>query len=89
MLILGIILIVVALIGAVIYTSASEDSFSPFVPFLLFPTLWGTIFLMECVVEKEVAIKCLEGNNPYKMEIRYELKDSIYIPVDTVYIKIK
>ena len=39
--------------------------------------------------EKETAIKCLQGNNPYKMEIQYELRDSMYIPVDTIYVKIK
>jgi len=89
MLVLGIILIVVAVIGAFIYMAVSEDFFSPFVPFLLLLTLWGTIFLMEYVVEKEVAVECHKGNNPYKMEIRYELQDSIYIPIDTVYIKIK
>ena len=31
----------------------------------------------------------LKGNNPYKMEIRYELQDSIYIPKDTVFTKIE
>ena len=35
--------------------------------------------------EKDTAIKCLNDNNPYKMEIRYELKDSIYVPKDTIY----
>ena len=35
--------------------------------------------------QKETAIKCLNDNNPYKMEIRYELKDSIYVPKDTIY----
>ena len=39
---------------------------------------------------KEAAYKeALKGNNPYKMEIRYELYDSIYIPKDTVFIKIE
>ena len=37
--------------------------------------------------EKDTAIKCSKDENPYKMEIRYELKDSIYIPCDTIYIK--
>ena len=37
--------------------------------------------------EKDTAIKCSKDNNPYKMEIRYELKDSIYVPTDTIYIK--
>ena len=36
--------------------------------------------------EKNTAIKCLNGNNPYKMEIIYELKDSVYIPKDTIYV---
>jgi flagellar motor component MotA len=37
--------------------------------------------------EKDTAIKCLKDNNPYKMEIIYELKDSVYVPKDTIYIK--
>ena len=44
---------------------------------------------IESDVEKETAIKCLKGDNPYKMEIQYELKNSVYIPVDTIYVKIK
>lgn len=39
--------------------------------------------------EKRIAIDCLNGKNPYKMEIQYQLKDSVYIPIDTLYIKIK
>ena len=51
----------------------------------------GVIMLaiMPYKAEKETAIKCLQGNNPYKMEIQYELRDSMYIPVDTIYVKIK
>jgi Mn2+/Fe2+ NRAMP family transporter len=37
--------------------------------------------------ERDTAIKCLKDNNPYKMEIVYELKDSVYVPKDTIYIK--
>ena len=37
--------------------------------------------------EKDTAIKCSKDENPYKMEIRYELKDSVYVPTDTIYIK--
>ena len=45
---------------------------------------------MGLVVEEGVAYKeSLRGNNPYKMEIRYELQDSIYIPKDTVFTKIE
>lgn len=36
--------------------------------------------------KKDTAIKCLKDNNPYKMEIIYELKDSIYVPKDTIYV---
>lgn len=36
--------------------------------------------------EKDTAIKCLKDNNPYKMEIIYELKDSVYVSKDTIYI---
>ena len=36
--------------------------------------------------EKNTAIKCLNDNNPYKMEIIYELKDSVYVPKDTIYV---
>lgn len=89
MLVLGIILIAVAIIGAFIYMLVSKDSFSSSVLALLILTLWGTLLLTEYVVEKETATKCLKGNNPYKMEIRYELQDSIYTPIDTVYIKIR
>lgn len=46
-------------------------------------------YKVESNTEKETAIKCLKGNNPYKMEIQYELKDSMYIPIDTIYVKIK
>ena len=46
-------------------------------------------YKVESNTEKETAIKCLQGDNPYKMEIQYELKDSMYIPVDTIYVKIK
>ena len=61
-----------------------------FILIMIGGTLLGiAIDKMESDVEKETAIKCLQGNNPYKMEIQYELKDSVYIPVDTIYVKIK
>ena len=41
------------------------------------------------ISENETAIKCLQDKNPYKMEIRYELKDSVYVPKDTIYIRKK
>lgn len=45
-------------------------------------------FISINTIEEEITIKCLKGNNSYKMEIQYELKDSVYIPVDTIYVKI-
>ena len=39
---------------------------------------------------KKLAYKeSLRGNNPYRMEIRYEFRDSIYIPKDTIFTKIE
>lgn len=89
MLILGIILLVIALIGAFIYIMHSEEDYSPLVMFLILFMFWGTFLLVKYIIEEETTIECLKGNNPYKMEIRYELQDSIYVPVDTVYMKIK
>ena len=39
--------------------------------------------------EKLAYKESLRGNNPYKMEIRYELQDSIFYPKDTVFTKIE
>ena len=39
--------------------------------------------------EKLAYKESLKGNNPYKMEIRYELQDSILFPKDTVFTKIE
>ena len=45
----------------------------------------GNVFIN--ITERDTAIKCLNGNNPYKMVINYEKHDSIYVPTDTIYIK--
>ena len=37
------------------------------------------------VTKKETYIKCLKYKNPYEMVVKYELRDSILTPVDTVY----
>lgn len=51
--------------------------------------IYSSSFCLGLVVEEGVAYKeSLRGNNLYKMEIRYELQDSIYIPKDTVFTKI-
>ena len=51
--------------------------------------LSGASFLGLIEGEGTAYKEALKGNNPYKMEIRYELYDSIYIPKDTVFIKIE
>jgi hypothetical protein len=44
-------------------------------------------YVFKNITERDTAIKCLNGNNPYKMVINYEKHDSIYVPTDTIYIK--
>ena len=52
--------------------------------------IFSSSFCLGLAVEEEIAYKeSLKGNNPYKMEIRYELQDSIYIPKDTIFTKIE
>ena len=42
------------------------------------------------ILSLEYAYKeSLKGNNIYKMEIKYEMKDSVYVPSDTVFVLIK
>jgi hypothetical protein len=49
----------------------------------------GSIITFGVAIEKDTYINSLKGNNPYKMEIRYEFKDFIYTPKDTIYINTK
>ena len=52
--------------------------------------IFSSSFCLGLAVEEEIAYKeSLKGNNPYKMEIRYELQDSIFYPKDTVFTKIE
>ena len=45
----------------------------------------GLILFFSFLSTRQTAIDCYEGNNPYKQQIVYELKDSIQVPVDTIY----
>lgn len=45
----------------------------------------GLFFLFSFSSTRKTAIDCYEGNNPYKQQIVYEIKDSIQVPVDTIY----
>lgn len=89
MLVIGIILLVIAVVGACIWAILSKDDDSVIVVILVAIAMLGGLLLAGEIQEEATAIECLKENNPYKMEIRYELQDSIYVPVDTIYIKIK
>ena len=90
MLTIGIILLILGVVFLVI-TFVADDSDTRFIlgSFGIVMLFLGTSITFNVVQEKYTAIKCLKGNNPYKMEIKYEFKDSIYVPTDTIYIKIK
>ena len=49
----------------------------------------GMIIIVSEGSYKDGCVQTLKGQPPYKMEIRYELRDSVYVPVDTTYVKIK
>lgn len=49
-----------------------------------FILIGGVVFLSQRIAYKEA----LKGNNIYKMEIKYEMKDSMYVPYDTVFVLI-
>lgn len=44
--------------------------------------------LFSEISNKEGQIDALKGKYTYKMEIKYTLQDSIYVPTDTLFIKI-
>ena len=87
MLVFGFIFLSIALIGLCIYIAKSKDNHADILVYLCSSLIIGFILIISHFQEKETAIKALKGNNPYTMEIRYELKDSVYVPVDTIYIK--
>lgn len=88
MLITGIILLVIAVVGAYIYAMSSKSDYPLIIMSLVTIAIVGGLLLVSEIQERATAIKCLKGNNPYKMEIRYELQDSIYAPIDTIYIRL-
>ena len=67
-----------------------EQEFPSFFMYIGMIFIYSSSFCLGLAVEEEIAYKeSLKGNNPYKMEIRYELQDSIYIPKDTIFTKIE
>ena len=58
------------------------------VPFMLL-IMGACVFITMGVTKIEIKNSyenSLKGNNPYEMVIRYELKDSLIYPVDTIFI---
>ena len=76
------------LCGVMVYSIVNLDEMDSFFVSIL-SAITALMFFLGGYMksEKDTAIKCSNDNNPYKMEIRYELKDSIYVPKDTIYIK--
>ena len=74
--------------GVMIYSIVNLDEMDSFFVCIL-SAITALMFFLGGYMksEKDTAIKCSKDENPYKMEIRYELKDSIYVPKDTIYIK--
>ena len=81
--IIGLLLICGLMIYSIINLDRESNGFV-----CVFSALIAVMFFLGGYMksEKDTAIKCLNDNNPYKMEIKYELKDSIYIPKDTIYV---
>ena len=84
MLITGIILSIIGF-AIILFIILSDDD-AAVVGFLgIIVYTAGLLFLFSFLNIKQTAIKCHEGNNPYKQQIVYEWQDSIQVPVDTIY----
>ena len=81
--IIGLLLICGLMIYSIINLDRESNGFV-----CVFSALIAVMFFLGgyMMSENDTTIKCLNDNNPYKMEIRYELKDSIYVPKDTIYV---
>ena len=82
-LIIGVLLLCGLLAYSIINLEKEENAFVCVISALIAVMFFLSGYMMS---EKDTAIKCLKDNNPYKMEIIYELKDSVYIPKDTIYV---
>ena len=56
--------------------------------FIFFFSLLGGVLLGVYTGEETGQINALKGKYNYKMEIKYTKKDTIYVPTDTIYIKL-
>jgi hypothetical protein len=91
LIIIGIAICITSIVLAIIVDS-EEDTFTNrlvcFMAAIGMLLLSATMFYYDGY--KKGQIDAYRGNYKYKMEIRYELKDSTYYtPKDTIYVKIK
>ena len=85
MLITGIILSIIGFAIILFIVLLDDDkAFLGFLGIIIYTA--GLLFLFSFLSTKKTAIECYEGNNPYKQQIVYDLKDSIQVPVDTIYV---
>lgn len=84
MLTAGIILSIIGF-GIILFIILSDDDsgITGFLGLAMYTA--GLLFLFSFLSARKTAIECYEGNNPYKQQIVYEVKDSIQVPVDTIY----
>ena len=85
MLITGIILSIIGFAVLLFIILLDDDeTFLGFLGIIIYTA--GLFFLLSFLSARKTAIECYEGNNPYRQQIVYELKDSIQVPVDTIYV---
>lgn len=86
--IISIIFTIILIFSMILITIVNYDEFDtmyfiPMIYVIVYIIVFG--FGMNNWSEKRTSIKCHQGNNPYNMEIRYELKDSTFVVKDTIY----
>lgn len=87
MIICGIALLLIMIF--VVNAEKDNKSDNVFYSLISIPIIIG-IFLIGLYFGHYIGqIRALEGKFDYKMEIKYELKDSVYTPVDTTFTEIK
>ena len=80
-------IVAVALVVTAIVLPKSKDRRELILKSILMFVLSILAFLVVAVfVQDDTQKNYLRGNNFYKMEIQYELKDSVYVPVDTIFV---
>ena len=72
------------IITTIVLDYSSKKNWKIFIVLMIFFILTTWLFTSLGVFMGN--IETLKGNPTYKMEIKYELKDSIFVPSDTIYV---